>query len=84
MTVINSKEFISNQSKYFNLAVSEDVCIKRGRNMFYLIHKPVEKINIPEQPILEPDDDLRRAITADELLERIYDDIDKKFANRKY
>ena len=35
-----------------------------------------------EQQILEPDDDLRRAITGNELLERIYKDIDRKFENR--
>ena len=31
---------------------------------------------------LEPYYDLRRAITADELLKRIHKDIDKKFENR--
>jgi hypothetical protein len=36
----------------------------------------------PEQAILQPDDDLRSAITGDELLERIYQDIDRKFVNR--
>jgi len=35
-----------------------------------------------EQQILEPDDDLRRAITGNELLARIYEDIDRKFENR--
>ena len=35
-----------------------------------------------ERVYLEPDEDLHRAITADELLKRIYNDIDKKFANR--
>jgi len=37
---------------------------------------------IREQQILESDDDLRRAITGDELLARIYKDIDRKFENR--
>ena len=70
MTVVSSKEFATNQSKYFDLAVKEDVRIKRGRNIFYLRYEPVEKINISEQPIFEPDDDLRRAITMDEFKER--------------
>ena len=34
------------------------------------------------EEILEPDDDLRRAITAEELLERIHEDIRRKFAFR--
>jgi hypothetical protein len=33
--------------------------------------------------ILEPDDDFYRAITKDELLERIYTGIEKKYAIRK-
>ena len=40
------------------------------------------KTAIREQQILEPDNDLLRAITGNELLERIYKDIDKKFENR--
>ena len=78
MTIISSREFVTHQGKYFNMAIHEDVCIKRGQNMFQLICKPV----VEEQIVLQPDDDLRRAITGDELLKRIYDDIDKKFANR--
>ena len=35
-----------------------------------------------EQQILEPDDDLRRAITFDELLERTYEDIHQMFNNK--
>ena len=35
------------------------------------------------EEVLEPDDDFRRAITKDQLLERIYMDIERKYANRK-
>jgi hypothetical protein len=34
------------------------------------------------QKILQPDDDLRRAITAEELVKRIHADIRRKFASR--
>ena len=37
MTVVSSKEFATNQKKYYNKAVSENVFIKRGKNMFHLI-----------------------------------------------
>ena len=60
------------------MAITDDVHIRRGRNRFRLVHNPIAE----EQPVLQPDDDLRKAITGDELLERIYRDIDKKFANR--
>jgi predicted transcriptional regulator len=38
MTVISSKEFATNQKKFYNLALNEQVVIKRGKNMFYLTH----------------------------------------------
>ena len=41
MTLVNSKEFASHQKKYFDMAVNERVCIRRGRNMFHLIYSPV-------------------------------------------
>ena len=34
MTVVSSKEFITNQKKYFDLALNEQVFIKNGKNMF--------------------------------------------------
>jgi hypothetical protein len=42
-----------------------------------------DEIKPRPQKILQPDDDLRRAITIDELLVGIHDDIRKKFALRK-
>ena len=81
MTVVSTKEFNSNQAKYFELAVNEEVYIERGNKMYFLMYKPLE-IQYNEQVILELDDNLRRAITAEELLERIHGDIRKKFAAR--
>ena len=64
------------------MAMNEGVFIQREENMFYLRYKPVEKANIPEQPVLEPDDELRRAITIDELREKIHKRIHKLFENK--
>ena len=83
MTVITSKEFASNQKKYFDMAVNEEVCIKRGTNRYQLMYNPIERTKIPEQPILEPDDDLRNAITMDELLIGVKEDLRKMFRNGK-
>jgi len=83
MTVVSTKEFNTNQKRYFELAENEEVCIKRGNGMYYLMYKPLE-IQYPEQPILEPDDDFYRAISAEEFRKRlivVLDRVDKKYAN---
>ena len=84
MTVVSSKEFVTNQKRYFDLATNENIVIKRGKNMFHLICAPVERA-YPEQPILAPDDDFYRAISAEEFRKRlivVLDRVDKKYANR--
>jgi len=81
MTLVSAKEFNTYQDKYLDLAVNEEVCIKRGNGMYRLMYRPLE-IQYPEQIIKEPDEDLRNAITMDELLERTYGIIDKFFADK--
>jgi len=74
MTVVSTKEFNADQEKYFNMALDEQVYVKRGNNMFHLMYSPATE----EQVCLEPDEDYRSAITKDELLEGIYAHIDKR------
>ena len=81
MTVISSREFAANQAKYFKMAVNEDVAIKRGSGIFHLVYKPIK--NIPEQLVLDTDDDLCRAITIDELREKMHKRIHELFAKNK-
>ena len=81
MTVVSTREFNSNQAKYFELAVNEEVYIERDNKMYFLMYKPIET-QYNEQAILEPDDNLRRAITAEVLLERIHGDISRKIASK--
>jgi hypothetical protein len=84
MTVVSTKEFNTHQDKYFDMAVNGNVCIKRGDNMFYLSFAPIKE-QYPEQPILEPDDDFRRAITTEEFRKRlivVLDRVDKKYAKK--
>jgi hypothetical protein len=78
MTVVSNREFAANQEKYFDMAENENVCIKRGSGMFRLIYQSVET-QYPEQVVLEPDNNLRNAITAEELLKRVHKDIHNKF-----
>jgi hypothetical protein len=80
MTVVSSKDFAINQDKYFDMALDEDVCIKKGGSMFHLIYSPVEK-QYPEQPVLEPDDVFRSAIPMGEFRKRAAETV-KKVHNR--
>ena len=84
MTVVSSKEFVANQKKYFDLAVNEDVFIKRGKYEFRLlcttINKPVDEIIYHE-----PDEDFYRSISMDEFKKRalaIVEKVDKMYAKK--
>ena len=75
MTVVSSKEFVVNEDKYFDLALDEQVIIRRGDNVFLLVNKNVNDMNVYHdasvyEEVLEPDDDFRSAITMDEFRER--------------
>ena len=77
MTVVSTKEFNTDQEKYFDMAVNEDIFIKNDKYMFHILCRPIEMVD--EQVTLQPDEDLRNSITKDELLEGIYEDIAKKY-----
>jgi len=79
--IISTKEFRTNQKKYFDLAVNGNVCIKRGENMFYLSRAPME-LQYSEQPICKDNSDLDTAITGDELRRRLHQRIHAKFIKR--
>ena len=81
MTVVSSKEFATKTTKYYNLAVNEDVVIKRGKNTFHLICTNVHNTNEYDE-VLEPDEDFHSAITKDELLKGIHEDMGKFFASK--
>ena len=81
MVLVNSADFATHQEKYFNLAMDNEVHIKRGQGMFRLVYEPV----IEEQPILEPDADFYSAISADEFKKRALEIVEKvhnKFSNQ--
>ena len=76
MTLVSSKKFRTNEDKHFDLALNDEVCIRRGDYMYHLVSTPVEE-QYPPQPFLEPDDDLCRAISADEFRKRALDVVEK-------
>ena len=88
MTVVSTKEFNTNQEKYFALALKEQVFIQKGDNMFLLIYQNTDDKNIYHEAsvyeeVLAPDDDLRRAITMDEFLIGVKEDLREIFKKGK-
>jgi predicted transcriptional regulator len=81
MTVVNSKEFVANQKKYFDLAVNDEVFIKRGKNTFHLICTNVDK-PADEVVYYEPDEDFYKSISLDELQRRVKEDIHQWYKER--
>ena len=85
MTVISSKEFASNQSEYFELAMNEQVYIKNGENMFHLTCTTLDDTDVEERVYFEPDEDFYRSITMDEFKKRAFEmteRIDKMYAKK--
>lgn len=66
MRVISSSELRNNMEKYLDLAVEEKIFIQRGNNETFVLTR---------EEYLEPDEDLSRAISAEELLVGIEADI---------
>jgi len=91
MTLVSLKEFTTNNDKYFDLALDEQVYIQKGNNMFLLIYKNVDDVDDMNtyhdasvyEEVLEPDDDLRSAISANELLEMLHEDIHQMFMEKQ-
>ncbi len=70
MTIVSSSEFENNVSKYFDMAENEEVVIKQAQGATFTLQK---------REYLTPDEDLARAISADELLDRVIPEIEKMF-----
>lgn len=74
MKVITHNELRENTQMYLDLAKKEDIIIQRGET---------ETFYLTSERFLEPDEDLERAITMDELYERVKVDIRKMFEKPK-
>jgi predicted transcriptional regulator len=82
MTVVSTREFNTNQKKYFDMAINEQVFVKRGDYLFHIICSNNNKVNTNKQAILRPDNDFKRAITAEELIKRIQEDKRRNYSSR--
>ena len=84
MTVVSTKEFNAHQDMYLDMALDEDIFVKRG-DLTYLVSIADNGYSSEYDEVLEPDDDFRRAISADEFRKRlsvILDRVDMKYANK--
>lgn len=81
MLVISSREFREKQAEYFDRADNgEQIIVQRGKNKAYTLTPVTENdILINKDYILQPDDDLARAITGEELLEKVKEDLREIF-----
>ena len=59
--------------KYLDLAANERILIQRGRNETFVLTR---------EEYLEPDEDLRRAVTAQELLAGVEEDIREAYREK--
>jgi hypothetical protein len=80
MTVISPQEFAANQNKYFDMAINQDVCVKRDEGMFHIRYNPVEEIK--EYVCFEPDEEFYNSITMDEARKKLHLLIDKLYAKK--
>lgn len=81
MLIISSREFRDNQAAYLDRVDNgEEILVQRGRNKSYKI-VPVSEADtvISKEYILSADEDLQRAITGEELLNRLKPRIEKLF-----
>ena len=74
MIVISNTELNNDIEKYLDLAKKDKVVIQRGNNEIFILS---------EERYLEPDEDLSRAITMDELLLGVKEDITEMYRMNK-
>lgn len=81
MLVISMREFRANQGKYLKLVRSgEEVILKSRENGSFAL-TPITEFTtlIPKEYVLEPDEDLKKAVTGEQLLERLIPRVEKLF-----
>jgi hypothetical protein len=76
MTIVSSTEFATNQDRYYDLAVEEEVFIERGDDMFHLMCTTADNMNEYDR-VLEPDEDFYRALSGEEFKKRALEIVEK-------
>ena len=73
MVVISTAEFRNNMKKYLDLARKERVVIQRGRSETFVL---IAQSNAP-------DADLARAISVDEIIDRVREGLTQMFERKE-
>jgi hypothetical protein len=76
MTTVSSREFSNNQKRYFDLAMNEELYIKRGKKVFHLIYASADN---SIGTVADSNDEY---ISKEELLAEIHQDIDRFYAHK--
>ena len=81
MIVVSTREFRANQGKYLNMVKNGTGLVLKSREngSFALTHITEYHTILPKEYVLPPDEELARAITGEELLERLIPRIEKLF-----
>ena len=80
MKVISTSEFKENTGVYFGIAKDgEEIVLETSDNGRFELVPVTDYDIISDECILEPDEDLARAITGEELLARLIPRIEKLF-----
>ena len=81
MLVVSMREFRANQRKYLGLAKKGEELILKSRENGSFALTPITEFTtlIPKEYVLEPDEDLKRAITGEQLLEKLIPRVEKLF-----
>jgi len=79
MTVVSSVEFATNQNKYFDMAIKEQIFVKKDNNMFL-----ISRTNKHEESdmIFEPDEDFYQSISMEDVREKLHKVIDRLYAKK--
>lgn len=85
MITVNSREFRDKQAAYLDRADNgEEIFVQRGKRKKYKLVAVVDDDTVVKREhILTPDVELARAITAEELLIGIEEDIKELFKKRR-
>ena len=80
MTVVSGQEFATNQNKYFDMAMKEQVFVQRGNNMFHLLYTNNDDVAAKERIYYEPDEEFYQSISLEEVRDRLHKFIEKLYA----
>ena len=81
MLVVSTREFRAKQSKYLEMVNSgtELVLKSRGQGSFFLTPIMQSHTILDKEYILAPDEDLARAVTGEQIVEKLIPRIEKLF-----